>query len=87
MYEIASPQVLVSPEWAHAGEAGRWPSQGRPFTRNRRHRFYKILYAFPSGGTWRFRAQARDGAGATFKVAPATAAAGQAPRRRTTAEP
>ena len=43
IYEIHSPQVLVSPEWAQAGEAGRWPSQVRPFTRNRRHGLYKIL--------------------------------------------
>lgn len=43
IYEIDSPRVLVSPEWAHAGEAGRWPSQVQPFTRNRRHSLYKIL--------------------------------------------
>jgi hypothetical protein len=43
IYEIDSPEVLVSPEWAAAGEAGRWPSQVRPFTRNRRHSLYKIL--------------------------------------------
>src|SRR6202030_2245549 len=26
VYEIDGPHVLVSPEWAKAGEAGRWPS-------------------------------------------------------------
>jgi hypothetical protein len=26
-YEIDGPQVLLSPEWARAGEAGRWPGQ------------------------------------------------------------
>jgi hypothetical protein len=35
--------VLLSPEWARAGEAGRWPSLVRPFTRNRRHAIYKLL--------------------------------------------
>jgi hypothetical protein len=43
IYEIDGPHVLVSPEWAQAGEAGRWPSQVRPFTRNRRHSIYGIL--------------------------------------------
>jgi hypothetical protein len=43
VYEIDGPHVLVSPEWAKAGEAGRWPSQVRPYTRNRRHALYKIL--------------------------------------------
>jgi hypothetical protein len=34
--------VLVSPEWAEAVEAGRWPTQVRPFTRNRRHTLYRV---------------------------------------------
>jgi hypothetical protein len=42
MYEIDGPQVLVSPEWGKAAEAGRWPGQVRPFTRNRRHALYKV---------------------------------------------
>ena len=42
LYEIDGPHVLVSPEWAKANETGRWPSQVRPFTRNRRHALYKI---------------------------------------------
>ena len=41
--EIDGPHVLVSPDWAKAGEAGRWPSQVRPYTRNRRHALYKVL--------------------------------------------
>ena len=36
-YEIDSPDVLVSDEWAEATELGRWPEQVRPYTRNRRH--------------------------------------------------
>src|ERR1700687_4496790 len=36
-YEIDVPHVLVSPQWSEAVEAGRWPSQVRPFTRNRIH--------------------------------------------------
>jgi hypothetical protein len=42
MYEIDGPHVLVSPEWAKASEAGRWPNEVRPFTRNRRHALYKL---------------------------------------------
>jgi hypothetical protein len=34
--------VLVSPEWAKAGEMGRWASQVRPHTRNRRHALFKV---------------------------------------------
>ena len=37
IYEIDGPHVLVSPAWAQAVELGRWPSQVRPYTRNRRH--------------------------------------------------
>ena len=43
VYEIDGPHVLVSPDWAKAGEAGRWPSQVRPYTRNRRHALYRVL--------------------------------------------
>jgi hypothetical protein len=42
MYEIDGPQVLVSREWAEAVEAGRWPTEVRPFTRNRRHALYRL---------------------------------------------
>lgn len=42
VYEIDGPHVLVSPEWAKASEAGRWPTAVRPFTRNRRHALYKL---------------------------------------------
>jgi hypothetical protein len=42
LYDIDGPHVLVSPEWAKAVEAGRWPDHVRPFTRNRRHALYKV---------------------------------------------
>jgi hypothetical protein len=42
LYDIDGPHVLVSPEWAKAVEAGRWPHHVRPFTRNRRHALYKV---------------------------------------------
>ena len=42
IYEIDGPHVLVSPEWAQAVEAGRWPGEVRPHTRNRRHALYKV---------------------------------------------
>jgi hypothetical protein len=37
LYEIESPEVLVTPAWAAAVEKGRWPGHVRPFTTNRRH--------------------------------------------------
>jgi len=37
LYEIDSPDVLLSKEWADAAEKGRWPGEVRPFTSNRRH--------------------------------------------------
>jgi hypothetical protein len=43
VYEIDGPHVLASLDWAKAGEAGRWPSQVRPYTRNRRHALYTVL--------------------------------------------
>jgi hypothetical protein len=43
IYEIDGPHVLTSAAWAQAGEAGRWPHQVRPFTRNRRHTVFKML--------------------------------------------
>jgi hypothetical protein len=42
IYEIDGPHVLVSPEWAKAVEAGRWPGEVRPHTRNRRHALFKV---------------------------------------------
>ena len=42
VYEIDGPEVLVSREWAAAAEAGRWPGEVRPFTRNRRHMLYRL---------------------------------------------
>jgi len=42
IYEIDSPEVLLSSEWVKQAEAGRWPAQVRPFTRNRQHAIYKV---------------------------------------------
>src|SRR3990172_3375094 len=36
LYEIDDPDVLLSDEWAQQVELGRWSSQVRPFTKNRR---------------------------------------------------
>ena len=38
-----SPEVLKSPEWADAVEQGRWPSEVRPYTSNRRHVLYRVM--------------------------------------------
>ncbi len=43
VYEIESPSVLTSEAWAKAVEAGRWPTQVRAHTRNRRHVLRKVL--------------------------------------------
>ena len=43
IYEIESPEVLVSQAWADAVEAGRWPGEVRPHTRNRRHVLRKVM--------------------------------------------
>lgn len=42
IYEIESPEVVLSPQWAAAVERGRWPGEVRPFTRNRRHALLKV---------------------------------------------
>ena len=42
-YEIESPDVLVSKQWAEAVEAGRWSEQVRPYTKNRRHVLRKVI--------------------------------------------
>jgi len=41
LYEIESPEVLVTPAWAEAVDKGRWPGQVRPYTKNRRHVLYE----------------------------------------------
>jgi hypothetical protein len=41
LYELESPDVLLTDAWAKATEQGRWPSQVRPHTRNRRHLMYQ----------------------------------------------
>jgi hypothetical protein len=42
VYELESAEVLVSEAWAKAVDAGRWPGEVRPFTRNRRHVLKKL---------------------------------------------
>lgn len=43
VYEIESPEVLVSDAWAEAIDHGRWPTQVRPYTKNRRHTLKKVM--------------------------------------------
>lgn len=43
IYELESPEVLVSEGWARAVDAGRWPAQVRPYTTNRRHMLHKLI--------------------------------------------
>lgn len=42
IYELESPDVVASKEWGSAVEAGRWPGEVRPFTKNRSHAMFKI---------------------------------------------
>lgn len=42
VYELESAEVLTSAAWAKAVEAGRWPAQVRPYTRNRRHTLRRV---------------------------------------------
>lgn len=37
VYRLESPHVLKSAAFGQAVEAGRWPLEVRPFTKNRRH--------------------------------------------------
>ncbi|MBS0244370.1 MAG: hypothetical protein JSS20_19540 [Proteobacteria bacterium] len=43
IYEIDNPGVLLSPEWAAEAEKGRWPTEVRPYTRNRRHWVCRVI--------------------------------------------
>ena len=43
IYEIESPEVLVSDAWGKAVDQGRWPGQVRPYTKNRRHILYRKI--------------------------------------------
>ena len=43
VYEIEGPDVLTSEAWSKAVEAGRWPAEVRPYTRNRRHVLRKVM--------------------------------------------
>jgi len=37
VYEIDSPDVLTSEAWAKVVDSGRWATEVRPYTHNRRH--------------------------------------------------
>lgn len=43
IYEIDSPDVLLSAAWAEAVELGRWPTEVRPHTSNRQHVVRKVV--------------------------------------------
>ncbi len=43
VYEIESPDVLTSEGWAAAVDAGRWPTEVRPYTKNRSHVLREII--------------------------------------------
>ena len=41
IYEVDSPDVVSSAEWAEAVEIGRWATHVRPHTSNRGHAFFR----------------------------------------------
>ena len=41
--ELESPDVLTSPAFAQAVDAGRWATHVRPFTRNRHHTLHQVM--------------------------------------------
>ncbi len=43
IYEVESPDVISSPEWAAASEKGRWADEVRPYTRNRHHAMHEVM--------------------------------------------
>ena len=43
MYELESAEVLVSEAWARAVDQGRWPTEVRPYVKNRRHVLRKVM--------------------------------------------
>lgn len=43
IYELESAEVLLSEAWARAVDQGRWPTEVRPYTRNRRHVLKKVM--------------------------------------------
>lgn len=43
LYEIDGPEVLTSAEWQAAVEKGRWPTEVRQHTTNRKHALMKVI--------------------------------------------
>ena len=43
IYEITGPEVVLTDAWADAVEQGRWGSEVRPHTFNRRHVLRKVI--------------------------------------------
>jgi hypothetical protein len=43
IYELESAEILASEAWGKAVEAGRWPTEVRPYTTNRRHVLAKVI--------------------------------------------
>ncbi len=43
IYELDSPEVLLTKAWQEAVEAGRGPTEVRPYTKNRRHVVRKVI--------------------------------------------
>ena len=44
VYEIESPDVLLTQKWADMVDEGRWADEVRPFTRNRCYELRKVIW-------------------------------------------
>lgn len=47
VYQIDSPDVLVSPEWRAAVDVGEWATHVRPHLTNRRHSVLEVVQSLP----------------------------------------
>ena len=47
VYRIDSPDVLVSPAWRSAVDAGEWAANVRPYLTNRRHTVLEVVQSLP----------------------------------------
>ena len=43
LYELDSPEALVSDAWSDAVDRGRWPDEVRPYTKNRRVALHRLV--------------------------------------------
>lgn len=50
LYELESPEVLMSDEWSAAVDAGGWARDARRLTKNRRHQIVRVVQSVQGFG-------------------------------------